>query len=133
MSASKDEDTDPLRGQLHLVEVPNKLYFTIGEVSQLTGVKAHVLRYWEGQFPSLANIQRRGKRRYYRREHVIAVRRIRRLLHEEGMTIKGAVHAVRQPREAADSAASPIARRELIEVRKVLEEISSSLSLHLDK
>lgn len=114
-------------------EVPNKLYFTIGEVSQLTGVKAHVLRYWERQFPSLANIQRRGKRRYYRREQVIAVRRIHELLHDEGMTIKGAIQAMQQPRGASERATTPLVRQELMEVRTALEEISKALSTRPDR
>lgn len=111
-----------------MVQVPNKLYFTIGEVSELSGVEAHVLRYWEKKFPALGKIQRRGKRRYYRREDVLAVRRIRELLHDEGMTIKGAVQALALPRTSSEPTSSVGRRRELTEVRKALEEISKSLA-----
>ena len=132
VSRSNAEDSSPSQGQPQLGEIPDKLYFTIGEVSEFTGVKTHVLRYWENQFPSLANIQRRGNRRFYRREHLIAVRRIRELL-REGMTVKGAVQAMQQPREAADRAASTFVRQELVEVRAVLEQISKSLAVRFER
>jgi DNA-binding transcriptional MerR regulator len=70
--------------------IPGKRYFTIGEVSELCGVKAHVLRYWENEFPSLKPMKRRGNRRYYQREDVLLIRQIRGLLYEQGYTISGA-------------------------------------------
>lgn len=73
-----------------LPQIPNKRYFTIGEVSFLCGVRAHVLRYWEQEFPQLKPSKRRGNRRYYQREDVIMVRNIRGLLYDEGYTISGA-------------------------------------------
>ncbi len=73
-----------------LPPIPSKRYFTIGEVSQLCGVKPHVLRYWEQEFPQLKPIKRRGNRRYYQRHDVLLVRRIRDLLYEQGFTISGA-------------------------------------------
>ena len=70
--------------------IPGKRYFTIGEVSDLCGVKPHVLRYWEQEFPQLKPVKRRGNRRYYQRHDVIMIRQIRSLLYEHGFTIGGA-------------------------------------------
>ncbi|MFP4080631.1 MAG: MerR family transcriptional regulator [Ectothiorhodospira sp.] len=73
-----------------LPAIPGKRYFTIGEVSELCGVKPHVLRYWEQEFPSLKPVKRRGNRRYYQRQDVLLIRQIRSLLYEQGYTIGGA-------------------------------------------
>jgi DNA-binding transcriptional MerR regulator len=73
-----------------LPEIPSKRYLTIGEVSELCDVKCHVLRYWEQEFPSLKPVKRRGNRRYYQREDVQLIRRIRELLYFQGYTIQGA-------------------------------------------
>ncbi|MCL4748095.1 MAG: MerR family transcriptional regulator [Burkholderiaceae bacterium] len=73
-----------------LPPIPAKRYFTIGEVSELCGVKPHVLRYWEQEFTQLRPMKRRGNRRYYQHHEVLLVRRIRELLYEEGFTISGA-------------------------------------------
>ena len=73
-----------------LPAIPGKRYFTIGEVSELCGVKPHVLRYWEQEFPQLKPVKRRGNRRYYQRQDVIVIRQIRGLLYDQGFTIGGA-------------------------------------------
>ncbi len=73
-----------------LPPIPAKRYFTIGEVSDLCGVKPHVLRYWEQEFTQLKPVKRRGNRRYYQHHEVLLVRRIRELLYEQGFTISGA-------------------------------------------
>jgi len=70
--------------------IPGKRYFTIGEVSELCGVKPHVLRYWEQEFSQLKPVKRRGNRRYYQRHDVVLIREIRGLLYEQGFTIGGA-------------------------------------------
>jgi DNA-binding transcriptional MerR regulator len=70
--------------------IPAKRYFTIGEVSELCGVKPHVLRYWEQEFSELNPVKRRGNRRYYQRHDVLMIRQIRFLLYEQGYTIGGA-------------------------------------------
>ena len=70
--------------------IPSKRYFTIGEVSELCGVKSHVLRYWEQEFTQLKPVKRRGNRRYYQRHDVILIRQIRSLLYDQGYTIGGA-------------------------------------------
>ncbi|MEI7843727.1 MAG: MerR family transcriptional regulator [Gallionellaceae bacterium] len=73
-----------------LPPIPAKRYFTIGEVSDLCGVKAHVLRYWEQEFTQLKPVKRGGNRRYYQHHEVLLIRRIRQLLYEDGFTISGA-------------------------------------------
>jgi DNA-binding transcriptional MerR regulator len=73
-----------------LLPIPAKRYFTIGEVSELCGVKPHVLRYWEQEFTQLKPVKRRGNRRYYQHHEVLLIRRIRELLYEQGFTISGA-------------------------------------------
>lgn len=99
---------------------------TIGEVSRALGVKAHVLRYWEEQFPTLRPLKRSGGRRYYRAEDVTLLQRISRLLTEEGYTIRGARAAIesgtggnppaetRLPMPPFSSGAQPLERQELI-------------------
>jgi DNA-binding transcriptional MerR regulator len=73
-----------------LPAIPAKRYFTIGEVSELCGVKPHVLRYWEQEFTQLKPVKRRGNRRYYQHHEVLLIRRIRDLLYDQGFTISGA-------------------------------------------
>ncbi|MEY4653290.1 MAG: hypothetical protein RI884_1871 [Pseudomonadota bacterium] len=73
-----------------LPSIPAKRYFTIGEVSELCGVKPHVLRYWEQEFTQLRPMKRRGNRRYYQHHEVLMIRRIRDLLYDQGFTISGA-------------------------------------------
>jgi DNA-binding transcriptional MerR regulator len=77
-------------GKEPLPPIPAKRYFTIGEVSELCGVKPHVLRYWEQEFTQLKPVKRRGNRRYYQHHEVLLVRRIRELLYSQGFTISGA-------------------------------------------
>ena len=81
---------EPSRRKVDLPPIPAKRYFTIGEVSELCGVKPHVLRYWEQEFTQLKPVKRRGNRRYYQHHEVLLIRRIRGLLYEEGFTINGA-------------------------------------------
>jgi DNA-binding transcriptional MerR regulator len=73
-----------------LPSIPAKRYFTIGEVSELCGVKPYVLRYWEQEFTQLKPMKRRGNRRYYQHHEVLLIRRIRELLYDQGFTISGA-------------------------------------------
>jgi DNA-binding transcriptional MerR regulator len=103
-----------------LPAIPAKRYFTIGEVSELCGVKPHVLRYWEQEFEQLKPVKRRGNRRYYQRGDVIMIRQIRSLLYEQGFTIGGA----RQQLEG-DSAQDDVSRSDQIirQVRMELEQV----------
>ncbi|MBL8439572.1 MAG: MerR family transcriptional regulator [Zoogloeaceae bacterium] len=113
-----------------LPPIPAKRYFTIGEVSDLCGVKPHVLRYWEQEFTQLRPTKRRGNRRYYQHHEVVLVRRIRELLYGQGFTISGArhqlegqaIHAQEEEEEATRL------RGVLHEVREELKDLLVSLN-----
>jgi DNA-binding transcriptional MerR regulator len=87
-----------------LPAIPAKRYFTIGEVSDLCGVKPYVLRYWEQEFTQLKPMKRRGNRRYYQHHEVLLIRRIRELLYDQGFTISGARNRLGDAVPAAGSA-----------------------------
>ncbi|HJV60404.1 MAG TPA: MerR family transcriptional regulator [Albitalea sp.] len=84
-----------------LPAIPAKRYFTIGEVSDLCGVKPYVLRYWEQEFTQLKPMKRRGNRRYYQHHEVLLIRRIRELLYEQGFTISGARNRLSETQSAS--------------------------------
>ncbi|MCC5869421.1 MAG: MerR family transcriptional regulator [Gammaproteobacteria bacterium] len=107
-----------------LPPIPGKRYFTIGEVSDLCGVKPHVLRYWEQEFPQLKPVKRRGNRRYYQRQDVMVIRQIRSLLYEEGFTIGGARQRLQGEEARSDVTQSQQIVRQL---RMELEEIARIL------
>ena len=93
-----------------LPPIPAKRYFTIGEVSELCGVKPHVLRYWEQEFTQLKPVKRRGNRRYYQHHEVLLIRRIRELLYEEGFTISGARNRLDNAAHGAEERGEPAPR-----------------------
>jgi len=100
--------------------IPGKRYFTIGEVSELCGVKPHVLRYWEQEFPQLKPVKRRGNRRYYQRQDVLMIRQIRSLLYEQGFTIGGA----RQKMSGQDAREDVTQSQQIVhQVRHELEDV----------
>lgn len=110
-----------------LPPIPGKRYFTIGEVSELCGVKAHVLRYWEQEFPQLKPVKRRGNRRYYQRHEVRLIRQIRTLLYVDGFTISGARNKLEgelhpDKPTAAGQTAVPRLIYELDEIVKILQD-----------
>ena len=109
-----------------LPAIPSKRYFTIGEVSELCGVKPHVLRYWEQEFPTLKPVKRRGNRRYYQRHDVILIRQIRSLLYEQGYTIGGARQKLSGSSVRQDSTQS---QQFVRQVRRELEELLEFLTL----
>ena len=121
-----------------LPSIPAKRYFTIGEVSELCGVKPHVLRYWEQEFTQLKPVKRRGNRRYYQHHEVLLIRRIRELLYDQGFTISGARNKLNE-RGARKVVAEEIPEKnevavagsfvELEMVRSELSEILALLSL----
>ncbi len=119
-----------------LPPIPAKRYFTIGEVSELCGVKPHVLRYWEQEFAQLKPVKRRGNRRYYQHHEVLLVRRIRDLLYEQGFTISGARNNL-ENRSDTTNGASKIHGVEValaeprasVNLRKELNDIVSLLRL----
>ncbi len=94
--------SDPIT-KVQLPPIPAKRYFTIGEVSELCGVKPHVLRYWEQEFTQLKPVKRRGNRRYYQHHEVLLIRRIRELLYEQGFTISGARNRLDGPEFKVDA------------------------------
>ena len=105
-----------------VVEDGSKLYRSISEVSDMVGVKPHVLRYWETEFPSLEPAKRRGNRRYYQRHDVLMVRQIRSLLYEQGYTIGGARLRLEGEGAKQESALSnQIAKQVRMELEEVLQ------------
>ena len=125
---------EPSRKRTELPPIPAKRYFTIGEVSELCGVKPHVLRYWEQEFTQLKPVKRRGNRRYYQHHEVLLIRRIRELLYEEGFTISGArnrldhsaVSAGERPAVQA-RASVEVAGVDLAAMKRELREVLDSL------
>jgi DNA-binding transcriptional MerR regulator len=102
--------------------IPAKRYFTIGEVSELCGVKPHVLRYWEQEFTDLNPVKRRGNRRYYQRHDVLMIRQIRSLLYEKGYTIGGArVHLASDDAKDDSTRTKQLVHQMIGELEDVLE------------
>ena len=105
-----------------LPPIPGKRYFTIGEVSDLCGVKPHVLRYWEQEFTQLKPVKRRGNRRYYQRHDVMMVRQIRGLLYEQGFTIGGARQKLSSVSAKDDvNQTRQVIKQTLVELEHILE------------
>lgn len=113
----------------NLPPIPAKRYFTIGEVSDLCCVKPHVLRYWEQEFMQLKPVKRRGNRRYYQHHEVLLIRRIRKLLYEEGFTISGARNRLGDGVEVPydSEAAVRLSGVELQGLRQELENVANAL------
>ncbi len=108
-----------------LPPIPAKRYFTIGEVSDLCGVKPHVLRYWEQEFTQLRPVKRGGNRRYYQHHEVLLIRRIRELLYQDGFTISGARNRLDEmaARKREDVEESVGLRDQLAAVRSEIKSI----------
>jgi DNA-binding transcriptional MerR regulator len=117
-------DRQPARTELP--PIPAKRYFTIGEVSELCAVKAHVLRYWEQEFSQLRPVKRRGNRRYYQHHEVLLIRRIRELLYEEGFTISGARQRLEHDAEAQPT---PAPEATALDVGQLRNEIRAILKI----
>jgi DNA-binding transcriptional MerR regulator len=108
-----------------LPPIPGKRYFTIGEVSDLCLVKAHVLRYWEQEFSQLSPVKRRGNRRYYQRQDVLMIRQIRSLLYDQGYTIGGAKQKLEGEDSRQDSTQyHQIIKQMIVELEEVLEVLA---------
>ena len=112
----------------NLPTIPAKRYFTIGEVSELCGVKPHVLRYWEQEFTQLKPLKRRGNRRYYQHHEVLLIRRIRELLYEHGFTINGARNRLDEPVVAASKSVRSDSGLDISQVRSELKSIVTMLN-----
>lgn len=105
------------------VKRPDKLYYRIGEVSSLTGVPSYVLRFWEGEFPSIKPRRTESGQRLYRPRDVERIREIKDLLHRQKFTIQGARQFLRQreaPPEMDLQAELAFLRKELLAIRKLL-------------
>lgn len=107
-------------------EIPDKVYFKIGEVSQFVGVQPHVLRYWESEFPSLKPVRASSNQRLYRRQDLETFLEIKRLLYEEKFTIDGARKKLRdrtrEPGPDRDHEFLLQVRDSLLEIKKILGE-----------
>lgn len=109
-----------------LPPIPDKIYFTIGEVGRLCKLKPHVLRYWEQEFLQLSPSKRRGNRRYYQHKDVLLVRRIRRLLYDEGYTIEGArqqLQGVSISKESADPYNPEVTQSAIADLEKIARDL----------
>ncbi len=118
-----------------------RLYYSIGEVSKFTGVEPYILRYWEKEFDQLKPVRNRGKNRVYTNRDIKIILMIKRLLWEEGYTIDGAKRVLKNYNPDEDprgisiedgvakisKISDPELRRDLIEIKKVLEFILSKL------
>ncbi len=108
--------------------IPDKLYFTIGEVSRLCDLRPHVLRYWEQEFPQLSPNKRRGNRRYYQRKEVLLVRQIKSLLYDQGYTIEGARLQLSADADGSvpNQKAYSSMREALVDLEKVVHELEEA-------
>src|SRR5437588_8156261 len=114
-------------------KIPNKLFFKIGEVCEITDTQPYVLRYWESEFPALAPAKNSSGQRMYRRRDVESVLRIKQLLYEEGFTIAGARQYLRSEAQGEKRQQAPLpfpthAPANLAHIRHGLEEILGILS-----
>lgn len=112
------------QSEYSLPPIPDKRYFTIGEVAFLCGVKPHVLRYWEQEFPRLRPAKRRGNRRYYQYKDVIMIRQIRKLLYDEGFTIEGAKAQLSQ---------NPLEVKKVVQTDAIVKKLIADLEHVLQK
>jgi len=114
-----------------LPAIPDKLYFTISEVSQLCSLKAYVLRYWEQEFPQLRPIKRRGNRRFYKQEDILLVRQIRKLLYEDGFTIEGARSQLSITPEAVSQSVkvNVMVKKVIAELESVLQNLQAEMNV----
>lgn len=112
-------------------KIPEKLYFKIGEVAEIAGVKPHVLRYWESEFSSFRPAKSRNQQRLYRQRDVELVLRLKDLLYNQGFTIAGAKKKLRERPEEADHPGLPLTgeqhSRLLEEIRRDLHRLRQSL------
>jgi len=113
-----------------LPAIPAKRYFTIGEVSDLCGVKPYVLRYWEQEFTQLKPMKRRGNRRYYQHHEVLLIRRIRELLYDQGFTISGARNRLADAAMSIRAAAPVLEDNDIEDSGSIIESAAAMLLMH---
>ena len=110
--------------------IPDKRYFTIGEVSDLCDVKQHVLRYWEQEFTELCPLKRRGNRRYYQPHEVLLIKQIKELLYDQGFTIGGArAYLSRDKIKVSEQATEPLVSSSADLIKEMLAELEELLKL----
>ncbi len=115
-----------------LPAIPDKLYFTISEVSYLCALKAYVLRYWEQEFPQLRPVKRRGNRRFYQQQDILLVRQIRKLLYEDGFTIEGARAQLATMSEPVSQSIkmNAMVKKVIAELESVLQNLQSEIAVN---
>lgn len=122
---------ESVKSKDRLPPIPDKRYFTIGETSYLCGVKPHVLRYWEQEFPKLRPTKRRGNRRYYQLNDLMMIRQIRRLLYDDGFTIEGARTQLLHPGETTKEIKKEIVLQKIIsDLENVLQTLKMEESVN---
>ncbi len=107
------------------IEIPNKRYFTIGEVSKITHIKTHILRYWEKEFESLEPTKRRGNRRYYTQDDILTILKINNLISSQGFTIDGAkqnLSSAKSNSESKDNLAVTLLKKDIQKIIDVLDK-----------
>jgi DNA-binding transcriptional MerR regulator len=108
-----------------MIKIPDKMFFRIGDVSSITGVKPYVLRYWESEFKSLRPVKNRAGQRVYRRKDVNLILEIKRLLYEQKFTIAGAKKKIEENRKGRiEPAQAPDAAQLMTLLKKVHRELS---------
>ncbi len=107
---------------------PNKLYYSISEVSSLTDVKPYVLRFWEKEFPTLKPKKNRSGNRIYQQKEIDLIRRIKRLLYDEGYTIEGARQQLKNGRKSQSNPSGNTTKASLSNVRKQIQALIRFLS-----
>lgn len=124
MSNQKSKATH--NNPVELPPIPEKMYFTIGEVGKLCCLRPHVLRYWEQEFNQLSPSKRRGNRRYYQLKDVLLVRKIRHLLYEQGFTIEGAKQQlVSEAKSTRDQKVYQSVQKAVTELEKIVVDLES--------
>lgn len=117
----------------HSSQLPDKLFFKIGEVADIVGVKAHVLRYWEQEFRQLKPMKTRGSHRVYRRQDVETAMLIRRLVHDEGFTIPGAKKRIRELQKDGSVEPQQVEAKRETELRADLLRIRADLEAFVSR
>ena len=105
------------------IEIPNKRYFTIGEVSKITRIKTHILRYWEKEFDALEPTKRTGNRRYYSQNDILTILKINELISVQGFTIEGAKQKISSPTDtlSQDNQALASIKKDIQKIIDVLD------------
>lgn len=117
-------------------EIPDKLYFKIGEVAKMADVPTHVLRYWESEFAGISPKRANSKQRLYRRQDVELILDIKTLLHEQGYTIAGArklLESGQKPNQTVDVQQHPVIKTTANKLQTIKQELKKLQSLLTNK